>query len=168
MCNLFAAYVFTIRTDDGEDSLTTCARCLEDRGEVTFFPEPTGTARPIKAKRIRKLAQEQDQQVMGGLTKGRVQPASGSLTGYKGDGRVTGSHRIETKFTFAQTFKLRLADLAKIKGECWGLERPVVIIDFKDKRSGTLRSRWACIPHSDWEKYANVSTADDRRSENNT
>jgi hypothetical protein len=102
---------------------------------------------------------------MGGLINGRVQPASGALAGYKGDGRVLGSHRIETKYTFASSYRLQLSDLQKIQGECYGRERPAVVIDFKDKRTGKLKARWACIPHTDWEGYANASTVDDQRSE---
>lgn len=157
---------FIIRTDEGEGSLVKCLSCMtQESSEHTFFPQPTGTKKRHKARRIRKLAQKQDHQVMGGLDGGRVQPASGAIPGYKGDGRVIGSHRIETKFTFAHSFRLKLAELQKVQGECVGRERPAMVIDFKDKRTGKLRSRWACIPHSDWEKYANVSTADDRRSQ---
>lgn len=164
-CEDGLAYPITIRTDEGESSGLLCAVCLNLGVEVTFFPQPVGTKKPTRPKRIRRLAKKQDQQVMGGLDGGRIQPASGSIPGYKSDGRVIGSHRIETKYTFAGSFSLKLTELTKIQGECWGQERPVIVIDFKEKRTGKLRSRWACIPHSDWEKYANAQTADDQRSQ---
>lgn len=167
-CEDGLAIPIVVRTDEGEASGAVCASCLSLGREHVFFPLPIGTKKRIKPKRIRKMSKKQDAQVMGGLEDGRVQRGSGCVPGYKGDGRVLGTHRIETKYSLSDTFKLELADLTKIQGECWQEERPVVVIDFKDRQTGKLRSRWACIPHSDWERYANAQTADDRRPEDDS
>lgn len=113
---------------------------------------------PLKHKR--RLSKRQDLEIMQDLEGGRVQPASGALPGYKSDVKVTGKHRIETKWTIAASFRLTREMLNKIRGECRGLERPAVVIDFKSKTSGRTEDRWVCIPYSDWKRYANEATDD--------
>lgn len=141
-----------------------CIHCAFSK-DTCFAMATAPPAKKRKGARLRKLAKHQDQEVMAGLEGGRVQPASGSIDGYKSDGRVYASHRIETKFTFAQTFYLERADLDKVRSECWGLERPVLIVDFKDEASGRTEDRWAVIPHKDWERYANAATSEERADE---
>ena len=114
----------------------------------------------IKPKHRRKRAAKQDVDVMGKLG-GRVQPASGSLIGYKGDGRVIDRFRVETKYTQANSFSLKLSELWKIGGECEGSERPMFVIDFLEKGTGKLRGRYAVIPFSDMEKLNDANTTDD-------
>lgn len=92
---------------------------------------------------------------------GRVQPASGSLDGYKGDGRVYGKYRIETKYTTKASYVLKLAELFKIASETTELEQPVFVIDFKDGDSARTIGRFAVVPFTFFEKIANEA-ADDR------
>ena len=89
---------------------------------------------------------------------GRVQPASGSLPGYKGDGRVFDQHRVEMKYTVADSFSLKLRELWKIAGECEGRERPLFIIDFKEKATHKLRGRYAVIPFAELERLLHAAT----------
>lgn len=88
---------------------------------------------------------------------GSTQPASGALPGRKGDGRVFDKLRVEAKFTQAKEYKLQLSELNKIAGECEGNERPLVVVDFREKRTGKLISRFAVLRMSDFERLANVS-----------
>jgi len=105
----------------------------------------------MKPRTKRRLAQRQDRHVMAALG-GRVQPASGSLPGYKGDGRIFDQHRIETKYTEARSYSLDLKNLWKIAGECEGNERPLFIIDYLERGTHKLRGRYAVIPFADLEK----------------
>lgn len=114
----------------------------------------------MKPKRKRHISKLQDRDVMERLG-GRVQPASGSLEGYKGDGRVYGRFRIETKYTTKKSFRLELEELFKIAGETNELEVPVFVIDFKDGDSARTVGRFAVVPFTFFEKVAN-ETDDDR------
>jgi hypothetical protein len=92
---------------------------------------------------------------------GRVQPASGSLAGNKGDGRVYDRFRIETKYTKRTSFRLDVRELFKIASECTGAEVPVFVVDFKDGDSARTVGRFAVVPFSYFEKISN-ETDDDR------
>jgi hypothetical protein len=117
----------------------------------------------LSAKRRRRLADKQARDFTE-LVGGRAQPNSGSIAGYKSDGRVFDKFRIEAKYTQANAFKLELSDLFKIAGECEGSERPVVVVDFKDKRTTKLRGRFVVLRADDFERMANA-LADDSGSE---
>jgi hypothetical protein len=93
---------------------------------------------------------------------GRVQPGSGSRSGYKGDGRVFDRLRMEAKYTFSDSFKLELFELMKIAGECEGRERPVFVIDFKEKHTAKLRGRFVVLHDSDFQRMLHVAFADDQ------
>ena len=153
--SLEAQIILEIRVAGKEVVIDTTLRKLLD-GVVDFFPEPV--KKRMKQGRVKQLCRKQDQDVMAGLDGGRVQPASGALSGYKSDGRVPGHHRVETKWTAAESFRLKRAELSKIRGECQRLEKPAMVIDFKDKATGRTEDRWVVIPHRDWEKYANAAT----------
>lgn len=107
-------------------------------------------------RRIKKLSQRQETQIMKGLG-GTTQPNSGSVPGHKSDGRVFDKLRVEAKFTQAESYKLELFELNKLAGECQGMERPVMIIDYKEKRTGRLKARFAVLKITDFERLANVS-----------
>lgn len=145
-----------IRTGGREIIIDTTLNQLLTGGVIDFFPELK--KKRMKQGRVKQLCRKQDQDVMAGLDGGRVQPASGALSGYKSDGRVPGHHRVETKWTGAASFRLQRSELNKIRGECQRLEKPAMVIDFKDKVTGRTEDRWVVIPHRDWEKYANAAT----------
>lgn len=108
----------------------------------------------MKPKRKRHISKLQDKDVMSRLG-GRVQPASGSLPGNKGDGRVYDRFRVETKYTKASSYRLDVRDLFKIASECTGSEVPVFVIDFKDGDSARTIGRYAVLPFHWFEKVAN-------------
>lgn len=107
----------------------------------------------MKPKRKRHISKLQDRDVMARLG-GRVQPASGSLGGNKGDGRVYGRFRVETKYTKHGSFPLKLVELFKIAAECGDNETPVFVVDFKDGESARVVGRFAVIPFSHFEKVS--------------
>ncbi len=98
---------------------------------------------------------------MGALG-GRVQPASGSLDGYKSDGRVYGKLRIETKYTQNDTYRLDVRDLFKVAGECVDQEVPVMVVDFMEPNTTRVRGRFAIVPFHYFEKVHRAETDDDR------
>ena len=106
-------------------------------------------------KRIKKLSKRQERKTAAGIGAKR-QPASGSLTGYKGDSRLLGVVRVEDKFTFNKSYPLKQADLAKIRGECSYGEIPAFKIDFKTEESGRTYDSWVLIPHAVWERLINA------------
>jgi len=113
----------------------------------------------LKPKRKRHISKLQDKDVMDRLG-GRVQPASGSLPGNKGDGRVYGRLRVETKYTTKTSYRLDLRELFKIAGEANELEVPVMIIDFKDGESARTLGRFAVLPFHYFEKVFNETDDD--------
>lgn len=102
---------------------------------------------PPKQAKIKKLSQKQERQVMADLG-GRTQPASGAKPGHKGDGRLYGHLRMEAKFTLAESYSLKLAELAKLRSECEDMEAPVMVLDFKDRSTGREKDRWAIFPYA--------------------
>jgi hypothetical protein len=114
----------------------------------------------MKPKRRRAISKLQDRKVMGALG-GRVQPASGSMGGYKGDGRVFGRFRVETKYTVKDTYRLDVRELFKIAGEASDGEVPVMVIDFKEPSSARVRGQFAIVPFHYFEKVSRAETDDD-------
>lgn len=94
---------------------------------------------------------------------GRVQPASGSMPGNKGDGRVHGRFRVETKYTTRSSYRLDVRDLFKVAGECAEAEVPVLVLDFKETGSAKTIGRFAVVPFSYFEKVSNADASDDDR-----
>lgn len=126
--------------------------CLEcDTAENREYLEPFKTRRRQK---IKKASQKQERRIMAGIG-GRVQPASGARPGYKSDGRKYGELRIEAKFTYANSYRLTLVDLNKLRSECEGPESPALVLDFKEKATGRTTDSWVVIPHAEWERIIN-------------
>lgn len=113
---------------------------------------PVSVALKRKAKKLSRL---QEEEIMTGIG-GHRQAGSGSRPGYKSDGRLYNRVRMEAKYTTSKSYKLNHADLNKIRGECQGTEKPVLILDFKDPFTGRTTDRWAIIEYSEWEKYINA------------
>lgn len=101
----------------------------------------------MKAQKVKRLSRQQDCKVAGDLG-GRVQPASGALPGLKGDVRVRGRYRIETKWTQQEGFRLTRNILSKIMSECGIGEVPVIVLDFK--QGERTISNWAIMPYQHW------------------
>ncbi len=122
--------------------------------------------RKFSAKTTRKLSQRQElrlAQEAGGLT----QKGSGNLPWAKGDVRSRGRLRAECKFTRAQSFTVKRAELNKIRSECSYDETPVFDVAFLDK-NGRTDDRWVLVPYEAWlelEKEANAASKDQRAND---
>lgn len=141
-----------------------CLRCLETLGEsvgelelVNLAPERP-PCRP-RLRRQKRLSQQQELDIALELS-AVVQKASGALPGLKGDGRRKGVLRFEAKYTEAGSYTLKLADLEKIASECHGRERPVLVLDFKERGTGKLRDRFAVVRFDDAKEMFNAAGHD--------
>jgi hypothetical protein len=105
-------------------------------------PEPK--PKRISAKQTKRASIAQEREVMETLG-GRRQPGSGALEGLKGDGRVRNKYRVEMKMTRQKSYAVTRAELAKIRGECHGTERPLFVIDFVDPQTGGSADRWILL-----------------------
>jgi hypothetical protein len=129
-----------------------CLDALLRKGHTLILMEPVIASGKLgSSKRIKRISKKQENKTASSMG-GRAQPGSGARPGYKGDVRVYDKHRIENKFTFAESFKIELTTLSKIRGECEGHERPALSLDFKDKLTGRTKDSWVIIPTTDWEK----------------
>lgn len=118
-------------------------------------PDHTKGASP-PTKRMKKISQKQERR-NAELFGGRVQPGSGSGKRAKGDFRVTGSWRGESKFTFARRYGLELAVLEKIASECGEGEKPVLCLDFKNKTADRMPKRYVVLHETDFEELLNAA-----------
>lgn len=139
-----------------------CLHCIatveEIQGELLLVDllegEPARSRKPI-LKRQNRLSRAQEIEVAVELS-ADVQRASGALAGSKGDIRKKGSLRVEAKFTEAGSFTLKLDELEKIASECHGRERPVLVLDFKEKGTGKLKDRFAVVRFNDAKEMLNA------------
>lgn len=92
---------------------------------------------------------------------GRVQPASGSMDGYKSDGRVYGKLRVETKYTQNDTFRLDIRELFKVASECTEGEVGIMVVDFLESNTARVRGRYVIMPFNHFEKVNRAETPDD-------
>jgi hypothetical protein len=109
---------------------------------------------PVVSRSVRRRVREQERTIAQDLG-GFPQRGSGNQPGFKGDFRVKGRYRGEAKLTEASQYILKHETLEKIRSECDGLERPVVVVSFVER--GTLREKdaWAIIPYEDFQDLAN-------------
>ena len=114
----------------------------------------------VSRKRIKRSSMQQEQKSAEALG-GRRQSGSGARPGHKGDGRVRGRFRFENKFTTAESFRVKHAELRKARAECEGLEVPVFDVQFKEKVTLRTIDNWVLVPREHWEKLANAQAGDD-------
>lgn len=129
--------------------------------DYTGFVNEYGNHTPLtpSTQRLRRSATRQEL-ATGEALGGSRQTGSGSRIGNKGDARVIGRYRIESKFRTAESVTVKLADLRKIRAECQGTEVPIFEIEFREKQTLRAKEKWALVPWSEWEKLANASRDD--------
>lgn len=137
-----------------------CPLCETTRGVIKADltpPPPTKGAQP-PSKRYRRSIRRHERELAEKVG-GRVQKASGALSGYKGDVRKKGLLRGESKETTKNSFVLKREILDKIRGECEGSEQPFLYIRFTNPTTYRTEDEWVCIPFEDWE-HAKRATED--------
>lgn len=110
-------------------------------------------------KQVRDSVTKQERATAEALG-GHRQSGSGARRGYKGDGRVEGKFRIENKMTRAESMRVHLSDLRKIRSECSNQEVPVFEFDFRDRHTLQAKEKWALVPWKVWEERANAAGND--------
>jgi hypothetical protein len=90
--------------------------------------------------RIQKRSKKQELRVAKELG-GQVQAGSGSSWRAKGDVRVVGKHRVECKYTGANYYALKTADILKIQEEALlgGLEQWAMQVEFVESASSSKK-----------------------------
>ena len=116
---------------------------------VLEAPEELGQKLSNKTIRRRSIKQERKRiEAIGG----RTHAGSGAFASNKSVGS-TDEWRMENKFTGARSYRVQVADLEKIRGECRNLQTPVFNIDFQDKHTGETYDYEVLIPDK-WKKWS--------------
>lgn len=149
--------ILRLRAEGQEVAIETTMSSLLQGDVVGFFSVPHGTLLRTRPQRRKRISKKQEKRIedLGG----NVQPGSGSRPGYKSDGRIRGRYRIENKYTTAESFRVELRDLVKIRSECVGLEVPVFEVQFRTPRTMHVRDEWVLIPRKEWEKHVHPDDA---------
>jgi len=143
--------------DEESKGPALCTHCMLSEPQTHVLMEQKKDGRKPPSKRMKRISQKQEVRNMQGIG-GRTSKASGAMASDKSDGRLLDRVRMEAKYTFANSFRITREVLSKIRGECQGLERPAVQLDFVDKPTGRVEDSWVIIPHDDWEKYIRATT----------
>ena len=153
----FDGVVLRLRAEGQEVAIETTMQSLIQGGVVGFFDMAHGTLLRTKAQRFKRISKKQEKRIeeLGG----KAQPGSGSRPGYKSDGRIQGRYRIENKFTTAESYRVELKDLMKIRSECVGLEVPMFEVQFRAPRTMQVRDEWVLVPRKEWEKHVHANDA---------
>lgn len=125
---------------------------------LVVLSPPQGGFQP-SGKEVKRRSAKQERRRIEAIG-GRRHSGSGSKSGNKSDGS-TDSWRMENKFTTAQSYRVTLSDLAKIRSECRNAQAPVFNVEFQDKHTGEVRESWVLVPAKNWEKLVHAS--DDNR-----
>lgn len=141
-------------TLNGEEAWIGSISWLDLVRKGSFSKEVRMDAGPSK-QRLRRAATQQERETAEALG-GKRQTGSGARQGHKGDGRVRGLFLIENKFTQAKEFRLKLAELRKLRAECTGQEVPVFNVQFREPETLKVLDSWALVPWSEWEKRKDV------------
>lgn len=144
-----------IRTDDGQGASQPINYFNLFNSEHVVFILPPEAGRPMKKKAIKKRSEKQETKRIEAVG-GRRHSGSGSRAGYKSDGSVGNRYRMENKFTTAESRRVELKELRKLRSECLNGQVPVFNIDFQDKHTGATKESWVLIPTKEWEKLANA------------
>lgn len=147
-----------VRTDEGQGvSQPINYLTLFNIEHIVFISPPSGGL-PMKKKAIKRRSTKQERRRIEAIG-GKAHRGSGSRIGYKSDGS-TERWRMENKFTTAQSYRVTLADLAKLRSECVNAQVPVFNVEFQDKHTAEVKESWVLVPAKEWERLVN---ADDHK-----
>ncbi|MFA5435836.1 MAG: hypothetical protein WC372_07360 [Candidatus Neomarinimicrobiota bacterium] len=144
-----------VRTDEGTGSVRSNYLTAFGEEHVVILEAPKGTVQ-LRTKTLKKRATRQERQRIEAIG-GRRHSGSGSFAGNKSDGS-TDRWRMENKFTTAESFRVTLADLTKLRSECRGFQAPVFNVEFQEK-TGAVRETWVLVPAADWERLVHAQNA---------
>lgn len=133
----------------------------EGEEAVAVLEDPKHPAGP-PTERMKKLSRKQEQR-NAKLLGGRTQPGSGSSKRAKGDVRLLGQYRGESKFTFARSYSLDRNVLEKILSECTDGEKPILFLDYKNKETGRTFGSYVVLHESDFEELLSHAPSHDQR-----
>jgi hypothetical protein len=139
----------TVRCLGQEDS--TGPISLDKDYAFTFESEEI-RGKERNAKVLRKKATKLETSLAESVG-GRRHKGSGSLGHLKGDGRLKGKIRMESKFTQCKSFSVTLEDLHKLLCECDYKEDPAFEVTFTEPGTLKIVDQWVMIPRQTWEKY---------------
>jgi len=108
------------------------------------------------AKKNRRRAIECEEKIANDLG-GVRQKGSGCLSWLKGDVRVKGRFRIESKFTRNKSFTVKLEDLDKVWAECGPNEIPMFDITWVDPATLKTIEEWVLVPRSTFKEETNAT-----------
>jgi hypothetical protein len=157
---LVLVFAIVTETHDGTaDKL--CQSCLfhfgGNRVDIPMEELAPGRVSARKGFRQNKRRSRTQERDIAEELGARVQPASGAMSGAKGDVRKKGVFRLEAKFTRASSYTLHLEDLEKIAGECGVSEKPIVVIDYLEPGTSKLRDRFAVLHFHDMKELLNAA-----------
>lgn len=123
---------------------------------VLEFPEPKPPGAQPPTERMRKRARKSELQIAEDIG-GKAQKNSGALPWAKGDVRLRGKHRIESKTTRTKSYHVTRQELNKIRSECGFGEKPSFVIVFINPATFREDDKWVLQPYADWYE-ANVDS----------
>lgn len=138
----------------GETAPMSTRRLYGPAHRIVAMEPDLSPGRQAPSKRLMRRSQKQEQ-TLAEDTGGSRQKGSGSQAHAKGDVRLRGHFRVESKQTIKNSIGIKRFWLDKIRSECDTGESPALDVEFLEK--GTLRQedRWVMIPYEDWlDKYA--------------
>jgi hypothetical protein len=141
---------------DGQDGVSAPINypTLWGAEHLVLLSPPNGTGLKTPAKEIKRRSARQERTRIEAIG-GRSHAGSGSKSGYKSDGS-TDRWRMENKFTGANSYRVTLADLAKLRSECRNAQAPVFNVEFQDKHTGAVKETWVLVPATEWEKLVHA------------
>jgi hypothetical protein len=146
----------------GESSVGPyCKRCWNEHGTtdgdiVLSVPQAELAKGGPPGRKEKKRSQRQELRIAQDLA-GKMQSGSGNQDHSKGDVRVKGKFRVEAKFTRNKSYSLTREVLEKINGECHGMEKPVLQLDFLNPRTLREEGSYVVIPYEDWKELIGAS-----------
>lgn len=142
-----------VRTDEGSGTTGRIPWTFAFGPEYTVILEAPKGAVQLRTKAIKRRATRQERQRIEAIG-GRRHSGSGSFAGNKSDGS-TDRWRMENKFTTAESYRVTLADLLKLRSECRGFQAPVFNVEFQEK-TGAVKETWVLVPAADWERLVHA------------
>lgn len=120
------------------------------------FPEQKSPGARPPSERLRKRARKSELVIAEDIG-GKAQKNSGALPWAKGDVRLRGKHRIESKTTQTKSYHVTRRELDKIRSECSFGEKPAFVIVFINPSTFREDDKWVLQPYADWHE-ANVDS----------